>query len=375
MYESSQIIWKEDYKHLALKRTALQFGLALLFSFLAISLEAKTFRFDYERELEIAEGATLQVRNGVGDITIRAEKGRRHLLVQAVKTVHAVDESAAREVAGFVDLKYSSKTNVAVIETVIESTGNIKRGFWDRLVGVADDWFGSVDYVITVPENQPLVIRSKQGALEIQASAAGVDLVVGSGVVRLLQVSGGVMLDIGVGEVTLTDISGSVEITSADADLKINSLNGDLTVHGGSGFIQGEYLTGQINAVLTSGKVSLKEVQGDVRLKATSGNVKITQEEGSLDVFTHTGTVDIKTELFTEKEYIVETLSGDITFAIPENTGVLLVMNTMSGKINTSGVPLEVESFSRREVRGVVGPGGVKINLKSNAGDITFKRF
>ena len=96
----------------------------------------------------------------------------------------------------------------------------------------------------------------------------------------------------------------------------------------------------------------------------------VEQDSGALDIYTHTGVVDIYTELFTQRESVVETLSGDITFSFADNAGASVSLATLSGEIDTRGLPLDVETFSRREINGNVAGGGPRVTLKSDAGDI-----
>ncbi|MCF6193755.1 MAG: DUF4097 domain-containing protein, partial [Kangiellaceae bacterium] len=90
---------------------------------------------------------------------------------------------------------------------------------------------------------------------------------------------------------------------------------------------------------------------------------------------THTGKVSVNTELFSERDYTVETLSGSITFSIPDNAGAKVLLSTLSGDIDTKNLPMEVDSFSRREITGLVGAGGASVSLKSDSGDIRLGWF
>ena len=341
-------------------------GLTLL----GLPASGKTFRFDYQRELEISSGATLSMNNSVGVITIRGREGSGRLTIEAVKTVKAVDEAAARKIAEYVELKLSSKSGQAKIETILTDAGKQRRSFWDRLVGVDNDWFVSVDYIITAPRDIDILIENNQGEITVSGFTGNLEVLASSSSLVVSDISGEVLIDITSGEVSLSDLHGNVEITTTSAAISVSSLTGDLTVHGGSGDLSAEYVAGNVTIVQTSGDVTLTELQGNARLKTTSGVITVAQERGALDVFTHTGKVVVNTELFSDLEYSIETLSGEISFSIPDNAGARIKLSTLSGEIDTRGLPLEVESFSRREISGVIGGGGAPVRLKTDSGDI-----
>lgn len=350
-----------------LRRTALTcLGIALL----GQPASGKTFRFDYQRELAISSGATLTVFNRVGNVTIRSAEGVERMTIEAVKTIKAVDETAARKISEYVELKLSSKSGQAKIETMLTDAGKQQRSFWDRLVGADNDWFVSVDYIITAPRDINILLENSQGEIDVSGFNGNLEILASSGSLGVSDISGEIVIDITTGAIELSDLIGDVEITTISASVTISSLKGDLTMHGGSGDFSADYITGNVTIVQTSGNVTLTELQGDARLKATSGIIRVAQERGALDVFTHTGRVDVSTELFSDLEYSVETLSGEISFSIPDNAGAKIVISTLSGEIDTRGLPLEIESFSRREISGVVGAGGAPVRLKTDSGDI-----
>lgn len=338
---------------------------------LAAAAEARTFRFDYHKEMAIQPGAALRVHNSAGNVTVTGEPGLDHIVIQAVKTVHAVDESAAREVAGFINLKLSSNDNETRIETIVEKVEQQQRSFWQRLVGTEDDWFESVDYIIQAPTEVNVMIIGATGDLDISGVTGNLDISISSSTLTLANITGDILLDLTAGELTAREIHGSLEITSTRANVGVTSLIGDLTIHGGSGSLTGEFVEGAVNVVQTSGDVTLHDLRGDARIKVTSGVIDVQQENGSLDLFAHTGSITVKTELFGQREFMAETLSGPITFTFPDNTGATVKLTTLSGEIKTEGLPMELATFSRQEISGAIAGGGVKLTLKSDAGDIT----
>ncbi len=354
--------------------------LIFLFSFAiltvaAVTAESKTFRFDYHKEMIVPTGAALRINNQGGNVTIVGVKHLDQIKIDAIKTVHAVDETAAREVATHVELRFSTRNNEAVLETLLEEVSERHRSFWERLVGSDDDWFGSVDYVISVPAETDVTLNNSNGDLDIRGVTGALDISMESGEAKINQVVGSVSVDISGGLIELKDIAADVELTSTTADLRMTAITGNVTIHGGAGTATGDNITGEITIIQTSGDITLTSVNGDARLKATSGDLSIQQDRGALDIFTHTGKVSVNTELFSERDYSVETLSGSITFSIPDNAGADVLLSTLSGDIDTKGLPMEVGSFTRREISGSIGAGGAQVSLKSDSGDIRLGWF
>ncbi len=355
-------------------------GLLAGFVFVALMVGAKTansktFRFDYHKEMVVPTGAALRINNQNGNITIVGVKHLDQIKIDAIKTVHAVDETAAREVATHVELRFSTRNDEAVLETLLEEVSERHRSFWERLVGSDDDWFGSVDYVISVPAETNITVNNSNGDLDIRGITGALDISMESGEALINQVVGSVTIDISGGLIELKDLDADVELTSTTADLRMTAIAGNVTIHGGAGSTIGDNITGEITIIQTSGDITLTSINGDARLKATSGDLSIQQDRGALDIFTHTGKVSVNTELFSERDYSVETLSGSITFSIPDNAGADVLLSTLSGDIDTKGLPMEVGSFSRREISGSVGAGGAQVSLKSDSGDIRLGWF
>lgn len=340
-----------------------------------LSVQAKTFEFEYHKEMALDTGATLRLENGEGNIIITGSREVDHLIIDAVKYVHAVDESAAKEVAGFVELKLSTKKGEAMIETIVDKIEDRRRSFWDRLIGSDDEWFEAVDYNITVPRNVRVEIVNSSGAVTVSALDGSVEVSAAAGEVTVKDISSDVTLDLTSGSIELTQVNGDIEITTTRAESKLSNIDGALTVHGGSGALTAEYLTGDVTIVQTSGDVTLTQYRGDARVKLTSGKVSVQQESGSLDLFTHTGKITAQTELYSDKEYKVETLSAPVEFNFPDNTGADVHLSSLSGEIDTRGLPLEIDVFSRQEIRGVIGVGGVSVTIKSDAGDIRLQWY
>ena len=212
--------YKAPWCVVSLRAALVCLGLTML----GLPASGKTFRFDYQRELEISSGATLSVNNSVGVITIRGQEGAGRMTIKAIKTVKAVDEEAARQIAEYIELKLSSKSGQAKIETILTDAGNQRRSFWDRLVGVDNDWFVSVDYVITAPRDIEILIENNQGEINVSGFKGNLEVLASSSSLVASDISGEILIDITSGEVSLSDLHGDVEITTTSAAITVSTL-------------------------------------------------------------------------------------------------------------------------------------------------------
>ena len=132
----------------------------------------------------------------------------------------------------------------------------------------------------------------------------------------------------------------------------------------------GDFITGLVTITQTSGDIHLNNLRGDLRAKTTSGMIDVDQKEGAIDISSHGGKIHIMTDLFADKEFHVENITGQVELIIPERAGAIIDISTMSGEIDTRGVPVEVESFTKRAIRGTIGSTGPKIFVRTESGDI-----
>ena len=333
--------------------------------------EAKTYQFDYEKQVDVGENVSLHVKNLSGNITINAgAPGLDRIIVRSRKIVQAADEDEAERIAGKIELKIFTKGKQAIIETIVGELEDPKRSFWDKLIGSGKDWFVAVDYDITVPKECDVTISSVKGDVFLGGLIGAVDISVNSGEIVVKDLLGGLTLETTSGTVDLADIDGDIEITSTTSDVTLASITGAVVMHSGSGKTIGDFIFGKVTIVQTSGDIEIRNLRGDARLKSTSGKIVVEQEEGAVDISTHSGAINVSTELYSERDFNLETISGWLELLIPRGAGGEMTISTLSGDIDTHGLPLEVDHFSKRELRGTFGAGGPHVTIRTDTGDI-----
>ncbi|MEH1011871.1 DUF4097 family beta strand repeat-containing protein [Micromonospora sp. CPCC 206060] len=149
----------------------------------------------------------------------------------------------------------------------------------------------SVSFEVLAPEG--VTVSGENGSGDVELTRVGaVELLVGSGDIRVRGTSATVRAETGSGEIEVTDATGAVRLRT------------------GSGSVSGRGLSGgEIDAETGSGDVTLTlDAPGSVRAHAGSGSVEVTVPAGAYQVRTRTG-------------------SGDATVSIPDDPTAKLVLD------------------------------------------------
>ncbi len=303
-----------------------------------LSLEAKEYRFDYQRIVETGPRAELDLTYVSGDLEIISSDEDR-IIIDAVKKINAVSMDEAEEVAAHIEIKVRQDDNKVLVSTNYLRMRNRGSSFWGKLLGTGgEDSFGEVDWTIQVPQGCRLSVNNTSG------------------------------------QISASHLQGDVDIRSSAADVELLSIEGKVDVETTSGNVTGELLFGPVTVRQAQGRLELKFVEGDIKVKSVSAKIDISQDRGALDLVTSTGNVDIQTSLDSPRDFFVETESGNITLSIPETSSGNLRIESQTGDIRTE-IPIAIESMSRKQVRGSFGRGGVTVNLMSVSGNVAVAQF
>jgi DUF4097 and DUF4098 domain-containing protein YvlB len=200
-----------------------------------------------------------------------------------------------------------------------------------------------------------------------QETRLGVDT--GSGNVDADGIQGPVNADTGSGNITLANIGGEVRTDTGSGDVRLDSINGPVFADTGSGSIRGTGVRGSLTVDTGSGDVQLEEsTLSEVKVSTGSGQVSLIGVRGGLQVSTASGDITIEGE--PTADWAVGASSGDITLRLSPETAFEVDARTSSGDIYTDH-PLTVQGkIGRRQLRGQVRGGGVKLALSTSSGSI-----
>ena len=280
---------------------------------------ADEYSFDYQKIIDVHQPVLLDMQLVRGTVEIIGGEDNR-IIIEAVKRVRASNYDEAQEVGDHIEIKVRHSDDKVELNTNYLRMINRGRSFWQKLLGGGGDSYGQVEYRITVP------VRT------------------------------------------------DVKITSLAAEISVSSVEGEVEIENENGVSRAEYIFGPVVVSQPHGDVDLQWIEGDIRIKATTGTITVSQLRGALDIASRTGEVHIRTELDSNRDFFVQTTSGEISFAVPPAASGRLKLESGSGGIETD-VPVVIKDISRNRLIGEFGNGGPKIHLTTSSGDITIAQY
>jgi DUF4097 and DUF4098 domain-containing protein YvlB len=138
----------------------------------------------------------------------------------------------------------------------------------------------------------------------------------------------------------------------AGAHITANTINGDLEVNGAS---------------------------GDVETATVNGAIDAESSEGTVDAKTVNGNIHVRMGRLPSRGVSYQTVSGGVTLQLPAGLDADVVATTVVGGIS-SDFPITVGGSSRRDgfsshnLRGTIGRGGPRIELRTVSGPIRLEK-
>lgn len=301
-------------------------------------------RGSFERSLTVSGSPELEVSTGSGSVTVRTGPNGEVSIRAEIRAKSAYADEVGRIQAN----------------PPIEQDGNLIS------VGPIEDRglrrHVSISYELVVPVDTRLVSNTGSGSQKIADIAGPLDVATGSG-----------SLEIG-------RIGASVEARTGSGSIEIEGVAGNLDVTTGSGSIRAEDVAGRISASSGSGSLRLAQSgSGDVEVESGSGGVRVTGVRGGLRVHTGSGSIDVRGEIV--GDWDLHASSGGITVELPDGSDFELDAQTKSGRIesshsvtrsdaSTSSSRSNRSGRSKQSLRGVVGQGGPRLEVRASSGSI-----
>jgi hypothetical protein len=344
----------------------------LVFLFIAPSF-GKSYKFDYQKNIDLPRRAELVISNSYGNISITGAQVKM-ITINAVKNVRAIDEDEAENIGEHIEIKAQKQGRRVNLKVRYLRMAGRASSFWEKLLGTGSDSFGSVDFDIIVPNECDVDIDNTSGEIRVSGITGMTRINGTSDLIKLSDIIGDIEINSMTGDIKTTNIRGNIDISSGGSNILFNGITGSIDIRSTSGNKTGEHLVGAVSISQTSGKVILKNLDGDLRLKSTSGKVEVEQNSGAVDITTYTGNVNVRTELYSGKDSYIETSSGNVVFSIPEMSSGSVKLETVSGDID-SEVSMSIKSLSKSKLSGKFGGDGPRISIVTSSGDITIRQY
>ena len=207
-------------------------------------------------------------------------------------------------------------------------------------------------YVVTLPRNQNLRVRTRAGHIEI----SDVD-----GYVKARTAGGHITAGVVKGEADLRTAGGHIEITSSGGPAHLTTAGGHITV--------GD-VNGDLWATTAGGHIHSGKVKGSVTAKTAGGSIEIAQASGYVKAETVGGSVTVRFASQPTADSSLKTMAGSVRVELPKNVKLDLDARSAGGSVSTD-YSVETASYRGREsLQGKINGGGPRLELRSSFGSI-----
>jgi hypothetical protein len=130
----------------------------------------------------------------------------------------------------------------------------------------------------------------------------------------------------------------------------------------------------RVTASTVNGGLEIEGEDSEVTANTVNGSVIARSNGGPVRTVSDPFTVWARTAMLGTGTLDYETVNGQITLEIPENSSADVELRTVNGSISTD-FPLTIDGkFSSRRVRGTIGKGGQLLRLETVNGSIRLRR-
>lgn len=125
---------------------------------------------------------------------------------------------------------------------------------------------------------------------------------------------------------------------------------------------------------VVNANIHVTGIKGAVRLETVNGNIDAQGLAANGTFSTVNGSVQVAYEKTPHGgEIYLKTVNGSCTLALPADASFDLDADTVNGRV-TCDFPITLEKSGRRELRGAVNGGGVRLRLESVNGSLKVER-
>jgi lia operon protein LiaG len=320
-----------------------------------------------ELERRTLRGSSVEIQNAVGEI--RVEPGSGSDVVVEVRRGGAQRSS--------IGIETDSRRGTEILRVVYPDD----RLVYPRLrsgsrssfnLGDDDDWGGR--------------------RYEVRGSGSGTEAWAD---LRILVPAGKtVRVRLGVGEARVANVDASLHVSTSAGRIDASDTRGQLRLSSGSGSIEARNGQGDIQLTTGSGSINARQLRGgSVGIRTGSGGVtasgieapRVTAGTGSGSmrlggirserVTASTGSGSVNLEMLSQFDDLrVNTGSGSVTVAVPEQLGATVELRTGSGGIHTD-FPVTVTRTQRNHISGTIGDGRAHIRVTTGSGGVRLQRL
>ena len=277
----------------------------------------------------VAENARISIRNGRGDISVRASD-EPEIRVAGKVSVHGWSETAARRLGEGVSLE-------------IVPSGD---GYEVRPARSGDSRV-SVDMDVVVPNKATVTLKNEKGDIHVSDTEAPVAINNGRGDIEVRNTGGDVSIDMRSGDASVSDTNGNVKISGRGQSLEAVNATGSVTINGEFvGPIRAEKILRGVRFVshrtdltitqlsghmeLGSGNLEIVDAPGNLIISSRDEEMHIENAGGKVKIDNRNGNIEIHFSAPPKDDIEIDNASAAITLSLPESSSFEIDANCRS---------------------------------------------
>jgi DUF4097 and DUF4098 domain-containing protein YvlB len=289
-----------------------------------------------EKEFTLAAGDALVLAAERGSVQVTGGPGSKARVVVSV---------ASGDVASRVDLQFAHHDGL--LEITAKKRGGDGLAGWLGLGGG-----GGLRFAVEVPEATPVTVSTAGGSIDLSGTRGDAALDTSGGSIRVSRVAGTVSADTSGGGITAEEI------------------DGDVTADTSGGSIHLEDVTGNASADTSGGSIHAGGIRGHLKADTSGGSIRILDAGGRVDAETAGGSIDASWAVGNAAGGALDASGGGIRVAVDPSVDLVIDAEASGGSV-TADLPFAGEvQAGKRSLRGTLGRGGARLELRSSGGPI-----
>lgn len=204
-------------------------------------------------------------------------------------------------------------------------------------------WFnwneGEVEFVVTVPSNYNLDLRTSGGDIKIG------------------------------------DLQGSVHSRTSGGKIETGSITGPVDARTSGGGVSVASASGNADLRTSGGSIEIRHAGGDLLARTSGGSIAIDEALGTVDAETSGGSIRARFAQQPKADSRLSTSGGNITVSVASSVALDLDAHTSGGDVD-SDVPVTLLGHQRdSSLEGKINGGGPRLVLRSSGGGIRLQKM
>jgi DUF4097 and DUF4098 domain-containing protein YvlB len=306
----------------------------------AAAAPAAAQRLPFERTIDVAPGATLDVATFRGKVNVTSHDARQ-IRIDGTVTVRAV--AGLRTTANPMEL-----ARRVADRPRIDVAGNVVR--LRPPIDADEERATTVSYDVRVPRDTRVVIVTDSGEVGVDGVAAPVTVTTQSSTITLTGLDGLAQVKTGSGDVRVDRARGGLRVATESSAMTLRGLGGALEARTQSGAIRASFAAaGSADVETGSSAIQLDGLSGRLAARTQSGRIELRGAPTA--------------------EWDVVTGSSVIEAAFASSARFTLEATSSSSSVRVTGLTVDGTTAKGR-VSGTVGGGGPTVRLASRSGQI-----